>query len=393
MMLCSKKFFSYQSPGPDSVGIGAFHLYLTQVKKIIFTVTNDLNYDQRMQRICGSLGDAGYEVLLVGRKLKASLPLQNKNYKQQRLNCWFTRGKSFYAEFNIRLFFFLLFSKADCICAIDLDTILPCFYAAKIKGIKSVYDAHEYFSQLDEVITRPNIYRFWHRIERKMIPKFKNGYTVCDSLAEEFKKNYKANYKVIRNVPLLAARPEQVNSQDVILYQGAVNKGRGLDKLALAMQNVNAQLWVCGHGNFFEEMKSVVHTNGLSGKIIFHGMLEPETLKKKALQSCIAINPFERTGLNQYLSLSNKFFDYIHAGIPQVTMNYPEYRTINDQYEVAVLIDDLDPGTIANAINKLLDDKELYSQVKQNCLKARKELNWQNEKDKLLNFYRELFNE
>ena len=346
-----------------------------------------------MQRICGSLADAGYDVLLVGRKLKTSLPLAAKNYKQNRLTCWFNKGKFFYAEFNTRLFFYLLFKQPDCICAIDLDTILPCFYISKTKGIKRVYDAHEYFSQLDEVVSRPDIYRIWHRIERKMIPEFKNGYTVCDSLAEEFKKSYNANYKVIRNVPSLVGLTEQVKSQDVILYQGAVNKGRGLDKLALAMQNVNAQLWVCGTGNFLEEMKAVIRTNDLSRKIIFYGMLEPGALKNKTLESYIAVNPFEKSGMNQYLSLSNKFFDYIHAGIPQVTMNYPEYQRINDQYKVAVLIDDLDPGTIATAINKLLDDKALYSQLKQNCLKARQELNWQKEKDKLLNFYQELFNE
>ena len=373
--------------------VGAFHLYLIQVKKIIFTVTNDLNYDQRMQRICGSLADAGYDVLLVGRKFKTSLPLQSKNYRQQRLYCWFTKGKFFYAEFNIRLFFYLLFKRSDCICAIDLDTILPCFYISEIKGIKRVYDAHEYFSQLDEVISRPDIYRFWHKVERKMIPKYKNGYTVCDSLAEEFKKNYNANYKVIRNVPLLSAINAEVKSQNVILYQGAVNKGRGLDKLALAMKNVNAQLWVCGHGNFIEEMRSAVQTSDLSDKIVFYGMLEPEALKKKTMESNIAVNPFERTGLNQYLSLSNKFFDYIHAGIPQITMNYPEYRKINDQYKVAELIDDLDPETIAKAINRVLDDKGLYSQLKQNCLKARQELNWQKEKSKLLGFYQQLFNE
>jgi len=192
---------------------------------------------------------------------------------------------------------------------------------------------------------------------------------------------------------LLSAINAEVKSQNVILYQGAVNKGRGLDKLALAMKNVNAQLWVCGHGNFIEEMRSAVQTSDLSDKIVFYGMLEPEALKKKTMESNIAVNPFERTGLNQYLSLSNKFFDYIHAGIPQITMNYPEYRKINDQYKVAELIDDLDPETIAKAINRVLDDKGLYSQLKQNCLKARQELNWQKEKSKLLSFYQQLFNE
>ena len=371
---------------------GTFLLYLMQVKKIIFTVTNDLYYDQRMHRICGTLAEAGYDVLLVGRKLKSSLPLSKKKYKQYRLNCWFTQGKRFYSEFNIRLFFFLLFKKADCLCAIDLDTILPCYYISKLKGIKRVYDAHEYFSQLNEVVSRPNIYRFWHRIEKRMIPKFRSGYTVCESLAEEFKKNYKADYTVIRNMPLLTGLMEQQKPQNVILYQGAVNKGRGLDTLALSMKNVNAPLWVCGNGNFMEEMKLTAKANGLSEKIIFFGMLAPGMLKRKTSAAYIAVNPFERTGLNQYLSLSNKFFDYIHAAIPQVTMNYPEYSRINDKYEIAVLIDDLEPGTISDAINRLLNNKELYLRLKENCEKAKQELNWQKEKNILLNFYRELFN-
>ena len=363
------------------------------MKKIIFTVTNDLNYDQRMQRICGTLADAGHIVLLVGRKLKTSPPVAKTNYHQHRLACWFNKGKLFYSEFNIRLFFFLLFKKMDCICAIDLDTILPCYYISKLKAVKRVYDAHEYFSQLDEVVNRPGIYRFWHRIEKKMIPKFKKGYTVCDSIAEEFKKNYNVNYKVVRNVPVLIESNEQPGSADVILYQGAVNKGRGLDKLALAMKTVNATLWVCGNGNFIDEMRSVVRANDLSEKVIFFGMLPPEELKKRTAQAYIAMNPFERKGLNQYLSLSNKFFDYIHAGIPQVTMNYPEYKKINDQFKIAELIDDLDPQTIAKAVNRLITNKEFYLQLRLNCLSAKQEMNWQKEKDKLLDFYKELFNE
>ena len=194
-------------------------------------------------------------------------------------------------------------------------------------------------------------------------------------------------------MPLLVESNTQIRSEDAILYQGAVNKGRGLDKLALAMKSVNAMLWVCGNGNFMEEVRSVVQANELSEKVNFFGMLSPEELKKRTAQAYIAVNPFERTGLNQYLSLSNKFFDYIHAGIPQVTMNYPEYKKINDQFKIAELIDELDPGSIAKAINRLITNKELYLQLKQNCFVARQELNWQNEKDSLLNIYKEMFNE
>ncbi|HET9745707.1 MAG TPA: glycosyltransferase, partial [Chitinophagaceae bacterium] len=273
------------------------------------------------------------------------------------------------------------------------DTILPCYYISKLKRIKRVYDAHEFFSQLDEVVSRPNIYRFWHRVEKRMIPKFKNGYTVCEGLAEEFRKNYGVNYDVIRNVPVLNEYEEQIPSEHVILYQGAINKGRGLNKLVIAMKDVKAPLWVCGDGNFIDEMRTVVDENGLAEQVVFFGMLAPAELKKKTAQSYIAINPFEKTGLNQYLSLSNKFFDYIHAGVPQITMNYPEYKRINDQYKIAELIDDLEPSTISRAINKLLHNEALYLQLKQNCVTAKEELNWQKEKSKLINFYQEIFNE
>ena len=194
-------------------------------------------------------------------------------------------------------------------------------------------------------------------------------------------------------MPLLIQSVDQPASKDVILYQGAVNKGRGLDKLVLAMKNVNAKLWVYGNGNFMDEMRSVVRSNALQDKVIFFGMLSPAELRKRTAQAYIAINPFERTGLNQYLSLSNKFFDYIHGAIPQVTMNYPEYKKINDQFRIAELIDDPEPPLISNAINKLLNNHEHYLQLKQNCLHARQELNWAKEKDKLLSFYNELFDE
>jgi uncharacterized protein (DUF302 family) len=76
------------------------------VKKIYFTVINDLSYDQRMQRICSSLASAGYDVTLVGRKLKSSKELKNQLFKQMRLKCFINKGKFFYLEYNIRLFLY-----------------------------------------------------------------------------------------------------------------------------------------------------------------------------------------------------------------------------------------------------------------------------------------------
>ena len=79
--------------------------------KIIFTVTTDLSYDQRMGRICSALAEAGFEIELVGRKRKISKALKQKKYKQTRLFCWFDKGKAFYIEYNLRLFVYLLFQN------------------------------------------------------------------------------------------------------------------------------------------------------------------------------------------------------------------------------------------------------------------------------------------
>ena len=360
--------------------------------RIIFTVTNDLNYDQRMIRICNTLSDAGHEVKLVGVQFKKSLPLKEKKYSQKRIRIAFKKGFSFYFSYNVKLFFFLLFQKTDIFCCIDLDTMLPVYFVSALKRKARVYDAHEYFSQQKEIITRPKIYRFWHFIEKRFVPKFKNGYTVSEGIANAFKKNYKVSYEVIRNFPLLKCLPVNASESKIIFYRGSVNDGRGFDYLIPAMKMINAQLVICGDGNFFEQAKLLVEKNNLENKIELKGKVFPDELEEITLKAFIGINLVEPLGENQFLSLANKFFDYIQNGIPQLTMNFPEYRKINAEFEVAILLDNLSPGSISDAVNLLMEDKELYSRLKDNCIIARQIYNWQNEERKLLTFYN-LFNE
>jgi hypothetical protein len=156
--------------------------------KIYFTVTNDLSYDQRMIRICTSLAADGHKVILVGRKRKKSIDLQLQTFTQKRIYCFFDKGKLFYAEYNVKLFFYLLFSSMNCICAIDLDTILPCYFVSRIKNVHRVYDAHELFCEMKEIVTRPFIYKSWKKIEQFCVPRFKYGYTVNKPIADEFNK-------------------------------------------------------------------------------------------------------------------------------------------------------------------------------------------------------------
>ncbi len=324
------------------------------MKKIYFTVTNDLTFDQRMQRICTSLAENGYDITLVGYTKRTSLPLSNKKFKQKRIHCWFLKGKSFYTEYNIRLFLYLLFKKMDAICAIDLDTIVPCLHISRLKRIPRVYDAHELFTGLKEVIERPTVEKVWTKVEKRIVPKYKHGYTVSESIAAEFNRRYGVNYLTIRNIPVLKQLSETTASNKNILYQGAVNEGRGFEFLIPAMQQVNGKLMICGDGNFMPQLIELIKRYNVEDKVELKGMMKPEHLAIYSQSAYIGIATPENKGLNQYYALPNKLFDYIHAGLPQINVNYPEYKKINDQYEVAVLIDSLDPDIIAAAINNLL---------------------------------------
>jgi len=360
------------------------------MKRLVFTVTNDLNYDQRMVRICSSLAAAGYDVLLVGRYSPSSLPLTHRPFRQKRLRTPFGKGKLMYAFFNFRLFLYLLFQKADAICAIDLDTILPCLFVSKIRKIPRVYDAHELFCEMKEVVSRPSIYKTWKKIERYSVPRFKYGYTVNDIIAGEFRKMYGSNYEVIANMAVLNSEPMVEKKEKFILYQGAVNEGRSFETLIPAMKQVNARLVICGDGNFMEQARALAAQNNLEDKVIFKGKVLPEALKNITREAYIGVTLFDDTGISNYYSLANRFFDYIHAGIPQLCVDYPAYRQINNLYEVAVLVKDIGPDNLAKWLNELLVNEVLYKKIAGQCIQARQTLNWQQQEKKLLAFYHKL---
>jgi len=363
-------------------------------KRIYFTVSNDLTYDQRMIRICSSLANNNYEVKLIGRKLPNSIPFVEQPFQQKRLFCFFKKGKLFYLEYNIRLFFYLLFSKFDAVCGIDLDTLAPCFTVAKLKRKKLIYDAHEYFTEVPEVVSRPLVKKIWTILERNTVPKINYAYTVCESIATLFTKKYNTPFEVIRNVPFKKKSPEKSEhpKQNIILYQGALNEGRGLKQTIEAMQWIEyAQLWLVGEGDLSQKLRDQVQQLELTDQVIFKGYLQPHQLKDITPLARIGLNLLENKGLSYYYSLANKAFDYIQAKIPAIHMSFPEYEKLNAQFETAILLENLEPKLIAKSITELLKNKDLYKKLEANCEAAAKIYIWEEEEKKLLSFYKKVF--
>ena len=358
--------------------------------RIICTVTNDLNYDQRMIRICSTLAEAGYDVTLVGFKRKNSPPLVERPFKQVRLPIIAEKGKILYFDYWLKLFFYLLFKKVDIFCAIDLDTILPVYYASLIRNKKRVYDAHEIFTELQEVVTRPSVHKMWTWIGNHTVPHFKAGYTIGECYAEEFEKLYGVHYGIVRNATILRPVTIPERKERFILYQGAVNIGRCFAQLIPAMQYVDTPLIVCGAGNYFEEAVALTKQLRLEDKITFKGYVPPEQLRDYTINATIGITLFEDVALSNRLSLANRFFDYMHNGVPQICIKYPEYEKVNARFEIAYLIDNPTPESIATALNKMLHDEDYYNRLQANCMKAREVYNWQEETKTLLKTYERL---
>ncbi|MCC7507511.1 MAG: glycosyltransferase [Saprospiraceae bacterium] len=363
-------------------------------ERIVFTVTNDLSYDQRMQRICSTLAEHGYQVTLVGRSLSHSRPLDELNFRQIRLRCRFNKGILFYAEFNLRLLVFLLRIPCDAVCSIDLDTLPAGCAAALLRGKKRVFDAHEYFTEVPEVVHRPLVKTCWALVARLCLPFYRHAYTVGPALADIFTKKYGIPFAVVRNVPqpLDNASSHTPESPRYLLYQGALNTGRGIETAMEALIHLpQLELWLAGEGDCSDELRALAARLGVQSRVKFLGFVKPADLKSLTAGAWLGLNLLENKGLSYYFSLANKFFDYVQAEVPVVTMDFPEARAWQQQYPVAVLLSELNAQILADAVASLQDDTLRYEQLRAACRSARLEWNWEREKAALLNCWARVF--
>lgn len=356
--------------------------------RITVSVTNDIVADQRVHKVCTTLLQNGYEVKLIGRKLFNSKPVK-RSYCTKRMKLWFHRSLFFYAEFNIRLFFYLLFDKTDIFLSNDTDTLPANYLASVIRRKPLVFDAHELFPEAPEIVDRKWVKKVWTAIEDLIFPRLKNAYTVCDSIAAFYNEKYRINMQVVRNIPVkttpacFPAQKALIDKQGkkMILYQGAVNVGRGIEWMIDAMPLLaDFIFYVIGNGDKWEELKETVEKMRLTDRVIFTGQIPFEDLPAYTSQADIGINFLENKGLSYYYSLPNRIFDFIRARVPVLACDFPEIRKIIHGYNVGTLIDDFSPQSIASAIKQM----SARGKNKFAFAIANEELCWENESKVLL---------
>lgn len=370
--------------------------------KVVATVISDLVTDQRVHKVCTTLQHNDYDVYLIGAKRKDSLALTQRAYKASRIKLLFQNRIWFYAEFNIRLFFKLLFVKADIFLGNDLDVMPATWLAAKLRRKVIVYDTHEYFLGMPEL--KPFSKKVWTIIEKTIFPQLNHIYTICSSFCEMYYRDYGKQLMSVRNVPYKNFTPltiydEQIEAvykkiptgKKILIFQGiGINVERGGEELVLAMQYLPAtkyHLLIIGGGEVFDKIIALTKEKNLSDQITILPRVPFEVLRYITAKADLGLSIDKPNNINHLYGLPNKIFDYLHSGVPVLVSRLIELERIVDKYDVGLYIDNHTPEHIAQQIDAAFSNEQRMQLWKTNTIRVKNELNWEEEEKIVLQVF------
>ncbi len=366
--------------------------------RIYLLTTSDIVSDQRVHRSAVTLAAEGHCVTVAGRKVSRKTDEIIRPYTVLQFKLPFRKGVLFYLSFNLWALFYLIFHGFDLVIANDLDTLLAARLGAILKRKKVVYDSHELFTELPELINRKTKRHIWFMMEKLLTKGLPACIAVSDGVARVLENRYGIRCMVIRNLPFSRNPAVQesriIKPTKVIIYQGSLNIGRGLERLIQAMQWVkNAELVIAGVGDIQNKLEDVSISCGLTDRVKFLGKIPLEELHRITQGASLGVSLEEDMGMNYRYALPNKLFDYIQAGIPVLVSDLPEMAAIVSKYDVGeALQSNCTPQLLSDKLNQMLNDNIKMNAWQVNAKKAASELNWEKERDKLISIVNEILN-
>jgi glycosyltransferase involved in cell wall biosynthesis len=368
---------------------------MSSKKKVLITFLGNINYDTRCKNLYDTLTTNGYEVEFLG------FDWLTKGFVEERGEISIFKLKkeflslSFYLKFIWHIKLKLLSTKASIIFAEDLYTLPFAVIFGKLKRAKIYYDSRELFGYLAGLKDKKLKQTFWKWIEKFFIKK-PDCVLVTGQMDSEFlKKEYGIkNIILLRNLPRyykptlnldLHSHLQINNSKKIILYQGVLLKGRGIEKVYNVLENLPDHVFViAGGGEYEEHYKKLATVMNLNDQVYFIGKLTQEDLPKVTASADIGVSLIENLSTSYYYALPNKLFEYIMAEVPVIVSNLPQMKEVVEKYDVGFAIDFDNKTELVTAIKKLTEDTSLHESKKQNCHIASQELNWEKEVTNLL---------
>ena len=373
-------------------------------------VLNNFTNDIRVHKEAMSLASEGYKVNVIALWYPGlGVNEYHSGYNVIRLKLlsrpWQNRLLSppiKHLEFALRVWQLAGHEPAQIYHAKDANTLPAAWLASKRNHAKLIYDSHE----LETGRNFPSnnvagIYRkLWTLPEKIFIRQANSIITVSPSIANEISRIYHLPTPyVILNCPLLspvqatARLRQEFNIHEklyILLYQGTVSTGRGIEAFLNAVQLIkNVVGVVLGDGSALESYRNRVRS-GEWERVYLPGAVLSVDLPLYTASADLGIALIQDNCLSHRLSLPNKLFEYLHAGLPVVCSDLPEMARVVRNYQVGEVVDPEDPSSIANGIQSILGDPVRYARMKANTKKAINDFNWQNESKKLIEIYESL---
>ena len=277
----------------------------------------------------------------------------------------------------------------------DLDTLLQGFICSKVlRNRVLVYDSHE-------VQTSRTGYKGKKKyaiLEKVIINKVDKMMMTTETRAEFTEKIYGIRPEVIHNYPLYMEKQKEKNNlrkianidkdEPILLYQGGIQIGRGLEKIIEAIPKFNKGIIVfIGDGAIKEELEKMVLDYGVSDRVRFIPKVDVEELMYYTQHAYLGFQVLQNVCFNHYSTLSNKLFEYMMMEVPVVASDFPEISRVVREEKTGLCINPHDSNNIADAVNLLLENRRLYEEMKGNCKSAKLKYNWNWEKHKFISIY------
>jgi glycosyltransferase involved in cell wall biosynthesis len=329
-----------------------------------------------------------FEIEVISRNLH-SKTADSESVNVSRLKCFFNKGFLFYAEFNIRLLLLLMTKSYDIVVAVDYDTLPAAAIAKRLRRKTLVLDAHEYFEESVEIVNRKRVQGFWTWIGKFFVPSCDAAFTVSNTIADIYSEIHGLKFGTIRNLPPSINSESSVapDESKIILYQGVLNQGRKLHELVGAAKYLpkGYQIWIVGDGDEGDSLKETKLKN-----MHFYSWVPPNELRELTNKASLGFNLLDSKSKSYYYSLANKFFDYMHAGVPSINNNFPEYVKINERYNCCFLTDVNDAKGLASFVEDCLADEAAFLEKAKNSRLAARDLSWEKESRKLVQIFKDL---
>jgi len=361
---------------------------------ICFTFLGDIHYDSRLSRCVETLSSCGYQVTV----LMATEKSEEREFTGAQIRSLFVRpwasGKLRFLSFYLKALWPALRAKADCYFASDLYTLPIAYLAARLGHARLIYDSRELYSSIAALRDRRQTQRFWSYVERKIVPRTDAVFTVNDALAESISNRY----SISKPTALLNCPSRQVVHRSgrlrtvltippgsrILLYQGGLQQGRGIDIMLSVIKKVSGGVLVLiGNGNLKSLTLEIIKREGLDRKVFLLDAVPVSQLLEYTASADIGLCLIENFGASYYHSLPNKLFEYVAAGIPVVASNFPEIRHFVESNGVGLCVDPTSEHDVVKAIERLLTDTDLYRALVHHCIQTADRYTWENESRKL----------